>query len=181
MKNTSSQLQFDMEQFYYREAKLLDNRKFREWLTLLNEGLVYVMPGRHSPERDITLKEQDAFIVIDDELERPTPNTLPIREDNYFSMMFRIERCYKHNAWASNPPPRTRRLISNVMVELDDDAYRVNSHFMLFYSRHRNDNFTYTGERNDLLQKNGDDWQIVKREVILDWNVIPAPTLGLFF
>ena len=36
----------EIEQFLYREARLLDDRKFHEWLELLTEDIRYWMPVR---------------------------------------------------------------------------------------------------------------------------------------
>ena len=36
----------DVEQFLYREARLLDERRFREWLELFAADVRYWMPGR---------------------------------------------------------------------------------------------------------------------------------------
>ena len=39
-------LKQEIEEFLYQEADLLDTRKFREWLDLLADDLVYFMPIR---------------------------------------------------------------------------------------------------------------------------------------
>ena len=42
-------LRCEVEDFYYAEAELLDNRQFREWFTLLADDIRYWMPIRHNP------------------------------------------------------------------------------------------------------------------------------------
>lgn len=39
----TAELQHDVEQFLYTEAALLDERRFREWLDLLAEEIVYTL------------------------------------------------------------------------------------------------------------------------------------------
>ena len=39
--------QHAIEQFYYREARMLDDRRFLAWLELLTEDVRYVIPTRH--------------------------------------------------------------------------------------------------------------------------------------
>ena len=39
-------LWFDLMQFYIREAWLLDERKFKEWLDLFTDDVLYFMPRR---------------------------------------------------------------------------------------------------------------------------------------
>ncbi len=43
-----SQLRHQVEDFYYLEAELLDERKLREWFELLAEDIRYWMPLRHN-------------------------------------------------------------------------------------------------------------------------------------
>jgi ethylbenzene dioxygenase subunit beta len=38
----------EVEQFLYREARLLDERRFHEWLELLTEDVHYRMAGRRN-------------------------------------------------------------------------------------------------------------------------------------
>ena len=41
-------LQHEVEQFLYHEARLLDERKFDDWLALLTDDIHYWMPIRRS-------------------------------------------------------------------------------------------------------------------------------------
>ena len=42
----SQDLHFEVEQFYYHEAALLDDGRFTDWLDLLDDTLDYWMPTR---------------------------------------------------------------------------------------------------------------------------------------
>src|SRR5665213_1847542 len=42
------ELKQEIEEFLYREADLLDERRFKEWLDLLADDLVYFMPIRRN-------------------------------------------------------------------------------------------------------------------------------------
>lgn len=44
--STNLELWNELNQFYIREAWLLDQRKFHEWLELLAEDVLYFMPRR---------------------------------------------------------------------------------------------------------------------------------------
>ena len=46
MNSSNRELQYQVEQFYYREARLLDNRQYRQWLLLLSQDIRYLMPSR---------------------------------------------------------------------------------------------------------------------------------------
>ncbi|MCH7743411.1 MAG: hypothetical protein IIB71_12200 [Proteobacteria bacterium] len=41
-------LQYEVEQFLYHEARLLDERKFEDWLALLTDDIHYWMPIRRT-------------------------------------------------------------------------------------------------------------------------------------
>ena len=46
MKTTQQTLWFALMQFYIREAWLLDERRFREWLDIFTDDVLYFMPRR---------------------------------------------------------------------------------------------------------------------------------------
>ena len=52
-------LRMDIEDFLYREADLLDQRRFQDWIELIAEDVVYFMPMRRNvkfgqqAERDV--------------------------------------------------------------------------------------------------------------------------------
>ena len=170
-----------LEQFYYREARLLDERHYMQWLGLLTEDINYTIPNRYIPTKDPTKRGTEEFHAVADELERPAADTAPLREENIFNLAIRADRALKVNAWADNPPARTRRFISNVEVFEIADGYQSFNNFMLTYSRHANVNHTYTGQRRDTLREIDGELKISSREIIFDWSVINVPTLGLFF
>ena len=105
-------LRCEVEDFYYAEAELLDNRQFREWFTLLADDIRYWMPIRHNPlERSSDIKGElskagEGFYFDDDKA----------------SLRIRVERLYARNAWAEMPPSRTRHLVTNVRIKNDDGS-----------------------------------------------------------
>lgn len=177
------ELNFLCQQFYYREAHLLDERQYQQWLNLLCDDICYTMPSRHTPSLDNRLRGQETFLATDQEISRTKANETPFREENYLLLSMRVERAFKRNAWTDNPPARTRRMIHNIEItdSTETGEHCVRSNFQLHYSRHGNDNFIYSGTRKDNLRMQGEEIKIARREVILDWNVVVAPTVGLFF
>jgi len=170
-----------VQQFYYREARLLDNRQYQSWLGLLTDDLDYRIPSRFIPTPDPQQRGTEAYHAVDNELERGGPYQAPLRVENVFTLAIRADRAFKVNAWADNPPPRTRRFITNVEVFKTADGYQTYNNFMMTYSRHDNANFTYSGQRRDTLREVDGELKISRREVIHDWNVMAIPTMGLFF
>ncbi len=183
MKSADNALISRIEQFYYREARLLDDRCFQQWFTLVDESIEYSMPTRFVPQPDPAKRDTEEFLSIERELERADGGAgSPLRHDNYLQTFARTIRAFKPTAWAESPPPRTRRFISNVEVEpLEDNEYRVYSNFQMFYSHRGADNHTYTGGRRDVLREADGDFRICRREVITDWDIITVPTVALIF
>ena len=73
---TDSALQHEIEQFYYREALLLDNIFYEDWFALLDEDIHYFMPIRRNVMkrgrvRDTDVSEYtniDEFAHFDDDI-----------------------------------------------------------------------------------------------------------------
>lgn len=174
--------QFEVEQFYYREARLLDNRQYQSWLALCTEDIQYSMPARGNPLVNNREHGNEDMISVERELETAESNGCPIREEGYLHLALRVDRSFKINAWAENPPARTRRIVGNVeILQITDDRFSVNSNFQLFYARPGSDNFLYAGQRRDVLVAAADDFRISSRQIIMDVADIRVPTLGLFF
>jgi 3-phenylpropionate/cinnamic acid dioxygenase small subunit len=176
------ELQLSIEQFNYREARMLDSRQYQQWFALITEDMRYIMPSRTNPMVDNRERGNEDMISIERELEGEDSDGCPIREEGYLQMMIRVERAFKMNSWSENPPARTRRIVGNVEIMAeDDDKLTVYSNFHMYYSRPGSKNFMYSGQRRDTLLKFEGDYKISHREVIMDYANIDYPTLGLFF
>ena len=177
----SPDLQHEIEQFYYREARLLDGRRYRTWLALCDPAIRYVMPARTNPLVDAGLRGDEAMIDVDHELEGVDSAGTPWRDESHAYLALRVERSFKPNAWAENPPARTRRIVGNVEVTpRDDGTLGVVSAFHLFYARPGLASFLYAGQRRDVLRRAAEGLRILRREIVMDLADIEYPTLGLF-
>lgn len=172
-----------IEQFYYREARMLDDRCFQQWFELVDQSLEYSMPARFVPQPDSRDQGDEVFLSPDRELDRAEGGKgSPLRHEGYMETMIRVARPYNANAWSDSPSPRTRRSISNVEVHvIGEGEYRVYSNFLMFYSHRLEDNHMYSGGRRDVLKEQDGQFKIFKREVIIDWDVITVPTLAMIF
>lgn len=171
-----------LERFYYREARLLDNRQYKQWLELVTQDIRYVLPSRVNAQLDYRERGEEGMLSVERELEGADSMGSPVREENYIHLMLRVERAYKINSWAENPPARTRRIIGNVeLMARDGDEYSVLSNFHLHYARPGSASVLYCGQRRDVLLALGDDYRLKRRDVILDYADITFPTLGLLF
>jgi 3-phenylpropionate/cinnamic acid dioxygenase small subunit len=139
------------------------------------------MPARTNPLVDNKERGNEEMISIERELEGADSEGTPIRNESYPYLMLRVERSFKPNAWAENPPARTRRIVGNVEVSsVLEDRLSVTSAFHLFYSRPGSENFLYAGQRRDVLLREGTGYLILDRVIVMDMAEITVPTLGLF-
>lgn len=170
----------NLEAFYYREARLLDERQYQQWFALLAPEIEYTVPARHVPQLDNSTRETEAFLNRAQEFSKGMEP--PLRDEKHLHLMIRVMRSLKMAAWTENPPARTRRHVGNIeLVETQGERFTVYSNTLLYYSRHEAQDALYSYQRRDVLQAKDASFVIVKREVLLDNGLMPAPGAGLFF
>jgi PAH dioxygenase small subunit len=153
----------------YREADLLDNYRFSDWLELLDPGIEYVMPVRTSQFLADGKGFSDSATFFSDDLE---------------SLTTRVRRLETEFAWAETPPSRTRHFVSNVIVESDiDDAgvLEVRSGFLITRTRADLDYQMFTGLKDDRLVDGEDGLKVASRTILIDQTAITSTNLSIFF
>jgi 3-phenylpropionate/cinnamic acid dioxygenase small subunit len=160
-----------VEEFYYLEAELLDERKLREWFALLADDIRYWMPIRHN-----TLDRPES---VSEELSKPGEGYY--FDDDINALKIRVERAYSKIAWAEVPPSRTRHLITNVRIKKDDgNEVAAHSNFLVYRTRMESDKDIFVGARQDILRRAGASFQIARRTIILDQAVLDAKNISVF-
>ncbi|GAB3101727.1 3-phenylpropionate/cinnamic acid dioxygenase subunit beta [Aestuariicella hydrocarbonica] len=155
--------------FYYSEAQLLDNLRFKEWGDTLAEDLKYSVPLRQTR----LVKEQESSVI----------HSMRHMYDDYRSIMGRVMRLSGESAWAEDPASRVRRFVSNVQVyaTTKPDELCVVSYLLITRNRFDDDHFDLIPcERRDLLRVSGDSFKLANREVILDQVLLGTPNLAIF-
>jgi len=162
----------EVEQFLYREARLLDERRLEEWLELLAPEIHYFMPLR----RNIKYGDWD--------LEFSDPET----EISYFDegkdiLEGRVRQINTGVHWAEEPVSRFEHLISNVEVtSVDGDEVQANSKFFVYQNRQTDEVQHFVGRRYDLLRRDADTgFKVVKRKILLAQNVLLPKVVNTFF
>jgi 3-phenylpropionate/cinnamic acid dioxygenase small subunit len=162
-------LPVEIEQFLYREAYLLDERRFRDWLDLFADDATYVISVRESVQRT------DEGVV---------PFTLaepPLVSEGLDFLTQRVKRLETHLAHAEQPPSLTRHLITNVLVQEERGAeVVVTSNFQVYQARIDISEHVFYGKREDILLRAGTGWHISRRHVVLDTALLPR-TLSILF
>ena len=173
----------EVEQFLYREARLLDSRRFTEWLELFSEDVRYWMPTRSNryPVNSKAISILDASRYEQEEISGE--DELAVMEETKDTLERRVARLDTGMAWAEDPPSRTRHLITNIEVEVGDsqDQVLVYSNFVMYRNRGEVDQDFYVGTREDVLRREGGQLRISSRKIILDQNVLLAKNVSNFF
>lgn len=161
----------DVLAFLYNEAWLLDHQKFGEWYEYLATDLLYIAPVQVTRSRasgGVSLTGRTNYHYFDD----------------FKAMTARVRRLTNTtSAWSDDPPVRLRRSIANVMVgaTATEGEFHVRSYIQIARNRFEEPNQIWiSAERNDLLRRNGDSFQIARREILLDSSVLVTPNLAFF-
>lgn len=168
---SNERIERECTRFLYREAELLDDRKFHQWLELLSRDIDYRVPVRSTRAN----KDGQGF-----------SKTAFFMEEDYPSLKLRVTRLDSEFAWSENPATRTRRLVGNIRVGNADDGnnpdrYRVNSNMVVYcYRGEAAAPFELTAERQDVLQRVGGEWKLSRRLVLLDSTVLGLESLSIF-
>lgn len=165
-----SELYNRIVEFLYDEASLLDQLRLKEWAARLAPDLVYCAPLRETRPMD----QQNASFV----------RTVQHFHDDWRSVMGRIARLTAtKSAWAEDPPSRTRRLVTNVLVAKTPkaDEFAVTSYLLITRSRFNFSEYDLiSAERRDVLRQDGPSFKLARREIILDQAVLGTPNLAIF-
>jgi len=166
----------EVEDFLYREAELLDERRYQEWLDLFTEDARYWMPMRRNvsadaPEREFTREGTDVNWF----------------DEGKETLTRRVRQLLTGVHWAEEPPSRICHMISNVQILRAGPAgpspteVAVKSRFLVYRNRLETDTDVLIGKREDLLRRVDGGWRIARRKVILDQSVLLAKNLTFFF
>jgi 3-phenylpropionate/cinnamic acid dioxygenase small subunit len=173
----------EVEQFLYREARLLDERRFHDWLELFTDDVRYWMPLRDNryPRSSKAIKILDPDRYVEREL--TAENELAYLDESKHTLVGRVACVDSGMAWAEDPPSRTRHLITNVEVtpSATESEVEVYSNFLVYRSRAETEQELYVGARHDILRRVDGAWRIARRKIVLDQNVMLAKNVSIFF
>ena len=173
---TRALLKQEIEDFLYREADLLDERHYDEWLALLAEDVRYWMPLRRN-------------VKVDDREREFTREGLDISwfDEGKETLTRRVRQIQTGIHWAEEPVSRISHLLSNIqLIEVNPSAAEpaevsVRCRFLVYRNRVETETDILVGKREDLLRRAGPGWQIAHRKILLDQNVLLSKNLTFFF
>ncbi len=159
-----------VEQFLYREAALLDDKSWQDWLALYTEDCFYWVPS--------TMSQADPV------------NTVSLFAENRMMMEMRIIRVSHPRAFSQEFPTRTSHLVGNVMIDADngatsDGGINPRADLVVRSSLHvleyrKEDQRMFGGTVRHWLRRDGTDWKIALKRIDLINCDAPMETVQLF-
>lgn len=140
-------LEREVTRFLVREARLMDEHRYEEWLALWTDDGLYWIPCNADdidPTREVSILYDDRQRLGE-----------------------RVERLCSGTVLAQDPLPRMRRVVGNVEIEVaDGDELTVGSNFVLVWAR-LGEQHTWAGRTVHRLRRAGDGWRIACKKVLL--------------
>lgn len=163
-------LHYEVEQFLYAEAALLDARRYRDWLGLIADDIHYWMPIRRTVTNADIARE---FTKIGD---------VAYFDDDRELLEMRVKKLEAGSAWSEDPPSRARHFVSNVRIlEIAGDEITVEACFHLYRTRLECDTDSWIGRRIDVLRRAGGGFLLARRHLFLDQTVIQSTNMSTIF
>jgi len=159
-----------IERFYLREARLLDEERYRDWYEMLADDLFYWMPLRENRFR------RDKRAPFD-------PSAMALFDERKADIALRIGRLESTMVWTEDPPTRHVYLVSNVEAFETgiDGQYEVQSAFIQYRNRSEHDDATLAGRRRDILRATDDGFLLARRLILLPQSILLTKNLSAFF
>jgi 3-phenylpropionate/cinnamic acid dioxygenase small subunit len=169
-------LKQEIEDFLYLEADLLDDRRYEEWLALVADDVRYWMPMR----RNVKFGEEEHEF------------TRAGQDINWFdegkeTLTRRVKQILTGIHWAEEPVSRISHMVSNIrLVEVNPSLeapaeVTVKCRFLIYRNRVETETDFLVGKREDLLRRVDGQWNIARRKIVLDQNVLLTKNLTFFF
>jgi 3-phenylpropionate/cinnamic acid dioxygenase small subunit len=157
--------------FLYREADLLDERRYDEWLNLLADDYQYAVPLRMNVMYDDVAAREDTR----------AGSEICWFDEGKETAELRVTQLATGRHWAEEPVSRVTHLVSNIRLEsVQLPEVNLSCRFIVYRNRVADETDFLVGRRKDRLRKVGDGWQVVRRELLLDQSVLLAKNLSVF-
>lgn len=137
----------EVEQFLFKEARLADERLYKDWEELWTDDGRYWIPANNGD--------------IDPELE------MSIIYDNRSRIALRVRQFYTGKRYAAEAASKLRRIVSNVeIIGVDGDEVQVASNAIVYESTIRQENI-WASRNEHVLRKINGQWRMAYKKVTL--------------
>lgn len=164
----NDELHLEAHHWLVDEAYLLDAQNYNEWLSRMADDVHYLMPVRVTTALGAGYSTSPGMAHWD---------------ENKYSLSRRVARFETEHAWTEDPPSRLRHYITNVRTfrTPNPEEIIVESAVLLFRSRGDvGEAASVSAGREDLLRRNGDEWELARRTIMVDESVIHMQNLAIF-
>ena len=164
-----AELRHEVEQFLYREARLLDDENYQAWLGLLADDFHYWVPGVENRGRK-------------DPLGSHAVGHMAYFDDTKFDLARRVKRFTQDTAWSENPPTKQFHSISNVEIYPGEagDEFDVHSLTTVYRGRYEGSGDIVYGRRRDVVRREAEGLRLARRTVVISHNTLQSKNLNTF-
>ena len=161
----------EVSEFLYREADLLDERRYEEWLDLLADDYQYAVPLRMNVTYDDVAAREDTR----------AGSEICWFDEGKATAELRVAQLATGKHWAEEPVSRVTHLVANIRLESAElPEVDLSCRFVVYRNRVADETDFLVGRRKDRLRKTADGWRVVRRELLLDQSVLLAKNLSIF-
>lgn len=154
-----------VEEFYRREILILQERRYQDWLGLMDDSIRYNVP--------VTVYTEAGLVVEN--------NALGYYDEDLTLLKARVQKLESRRSWVENPPSRLRYFVQVIDLAVNGSAsISVRSNLLLFQHRWNVDQH-FSGERHDLLVAGQDGLKLGERTVVMDRQAFTHQGLSVFF
>lgn len=136
-----------VQQFLIAEARLLDERRFDEWLALYAPDAEYWVPyawGQQSPHDHVSLFYETVTLL-----------------------RMRVDRLAQEHSPLDSPPARVNHHLTNVTVDEEGGGRLTARAYLLFVEHRRDDSRWFSGRCTWTLHERGEGFEIAAKRVDL--------------
>jgi benzoate/toluate 1,2-dioxygenase beta subunit len=139
----------EIEEFLIQEARLLDERRFGEWMGLFTEDGTYWVPA--VPDQESPFDQASLFY------------------DDRDLMRTRVERLEHPRIHVQTPPSRTAHLVGNTLIESveNDKGELVVGSTVIMVEYRDEQQRIFAGRQRHRLRRDGEGLRIVQKRVDL--------------
>ena len=163
--NSNSPLWREVEGFYRREVLLLQDRRYRDWLKLMDSAIRYRVP--------VTTSTLQGLVDRDDEL--------GYYDEDLELLNARVAKLESRQSWVEQPPSRLRYFIQLIDVSQQEDGAIVARSNLLLLQYRWNMEQQFSGGRTDTLIRPDGELRLRNRHVVLDRQAVGNQGLSVFF
>ena len=165
----------EIEDFFFTEADLLDERDYDAWLELLTEDIVYWMPMR----KNVSYRNRHEDITGEDDL--------AWFHDDKDTLRKRVRQIQTGIHWADEPVSRVSHVLTNIRLVdpiaalPEGERAMTKCRFIVYRNRVEDETDFLVGRREDTLVRVEGRLRVARRKIILDQSVLLAKNLTMFF